>query len=379
MLFSDIIGHDDTKEMLVRAVQTNHLAHALLFDGRTGSANLALALALATYVNCETRFTDLSRTDGCGQCSSCVKTAKLVHPDLHMVYPVVNIKGKNSSESLLPEWRKFLTTNPYRTITDWLGATEGENKQANISAEEARNILSRLSLKSYEGAYKLMLIWLPELMNATAANALLKVLEEPPERTLFLLVTNQPDRLLITILSRTQRVPVRNFTDMEVATYLRQTLNFDETRARRIAYLTDGNLAEAMHIGQSKGDDLVGSTQHVWFADWMRKCYQQDLTWLVKQADEFDKMPKERQKNLFDYSLRLCRDLFLWQQGAEQLLRLPDDEMKFVRDFGKVLKPDLIDRIVSDLNEGAYHLERNARPKMILLDLSLTFTRLIKR
>lgn len=379
MLFSDIIGHDDTKETLVRAVQTNHLAHALLFDGRTGSANMALALALATYVNCETRLTEPARTDGCGQCASCIKTAKLVHPDLHMVYPVVNIKGKNNSESLLPEWRKFLVNNPYRTLTEWLDTTGGDNKQANISAEEARNILQRLSLKAYEGAYKLMLIWLPEQMNATAANALLKVLEEPPERTLFLLVTDQPDKLLITILSRTQRVPVRNFTDTEVATYLRQTLNFDETRARRIAYLSDGDMAQALQLGQSKGDDLASSGQHTWFADWMRACYRQDLTALVKQADEFDKLPKERQKNLFDYSLRLCRDLFLWQQGAEQLLRLPDDELKFVRDFGKVLKPELIERMVGDLNEGAYHLERNARAKMILLDLSLTFTRLIKR
>lgn len=392
MLFSDIVGHDDTKQTLVWAVQNNHLAHALLFDGRVGSANLALALALATYVNCESRAgggndggmfgavapSDLPISDGCGRCSSCTKMSRLVHPDLHMVYPVANMgKGKNTSESVLPEWRKFLIDNPYRTLSDWLDATGGENKQGNIAAEEARNILQKLSLKAYEGAYKVMLIWLPELMNVAAANALLKVLEEPPERTLFLLVTNQPDKLLVTILSRAQRVAVRNFTDTEVATHLRQTLNLDETRARRLAYLTDGNLAQALKMGQSKSDDAVGD-QHAWFADWMRACYRQDLSTLVKQADQFDTMPKDRQKGLFDYSLRLCRDLFLFQQGATQLLRLPDDELKFVRDFGKVLKPHLIDRMVGDLNEAAYHIERNARPKMVLLDLSLTFARLIK-
>lgn len=386
MLFADIIGHDETKQTLVRAVQTNHLAHALLFDGRTGSANLSLALALATYVNCENRNGGDSlfgatgpASDACGQCASCAKMARLVHPDLHMVFPVANLgKGKNTSESLLTEWRKFLTESPYRTLTDWLDTTGGDNKQANISAEEARNILQKLSLKAYEGGYKIMLIWLPELMNVTSANALLKVLEEPPERTLFLLVTNQPDKLLITILSRTQRVAVRNFSDTEVATYLRQTLNFDETRARRVAYLVDGDLAGAMTMAQSKTDEGATNTQHTWFADWMRACYRQDLTYLVKQADEFDKLPKERQKGLFDYSLRLCRDLFLWQQGAEQLLRLPDDELNFVRNFGKVLRPDLIERMVGDINEAAYHLERNARAKMILLDMSLTFTRLIK-
>ena len=379
MLFSEIIGHNATKQTLVRAVQTNHLAHALLLDGRSGSANLALALALTTYVNCEARLANPTLADGCGQCGSCSKTAKLVHPDLHMVYPVVNIKGKNSSELLLPEWRKFLTNSPYRTLTDWLGATDGDAKQAAISAEEARNMLQRLSLKAYEGAYKVMLVWLPERMNSTAANALLKVLEEPPEKTLFLLVTNQPDQLLPTILSRTQRVAVQNFTDTEVATYLRQTLNLDETRARRIAYLTDGDLATALQLGHSKADDLTGNSQHQWFADWMRKCYQQDLAWLVKQADEFDKLPRERQKNLFEYSIRLCRDLFLWQQGAETLLRLPDEEMTFVRKFGVVLAPDLVGHMVVDLNTAAYHLDRNARAKMILLDLSLTFARLIKK
>ncbi|MBO0940022.1 DNA polymerase III subunit delta [Fibrella sp. HMF5335] len=393
MLFSDIVGHDDTKQTLVRAVQTNHLAHALLFDGRAGSANLALALALATYVNCETRSgsgdegglfgataaaLEAPLSDGCGRCSSCMKMSRLVHPDLHMVYPVANLgKGKNTSEAVLPEWRKFLIDNPYRTLSDWLDATGGENKQGNIAAEEARNILQKLSLKAYEGAYKIMLIWLPELMNVASANALLKVLEEPPERTLFLLVTNQPDKLLVTILSRAQRVAVRNFTDTEVATHLRQTLNLDETRARRLAYLTDGNLAQALKMGQTKSDDTVGD-QHAWFADWMRACYRQDLNWLVKQADQFDALPKDRQKGLFDYSLRLCRDLFLFQQGATQLLRLPDDELKFVQNFGKILRPDLIDRMVGDLNEAAYHIERNARPKMVLLDLSLTFARLIK-
>jgi DNA polymerase III subunit delta' len=386
MQFSDIIGHDDTKATLVRAVQTNHLAHALLFDGRTGSANLTLALALATFVNCEHRQGGDSlfgntgpANDACGQCASCQKMTRLVHPDLHMVYPVANLgKGKNTSESLLAEWRKFLTNNPYRTLTEWLDTTGGDNKQANISAEEARNILQKLSLKAYEGGYKIMLIWLPELMNVTSANALLKVLEEPPAQTLFLLVTNQPNKLLITILSRTQRVQVRNFSDTEVATYLRQTLNFDETRARRVAYLADGNVAEALTMAATKTHEGTTNTQHTWFADWMRACYRTDLTYLVKQADEFDKLPKERQKGLFDYSLRFCRDLFLWQQGAEQLLRLPDDELNFVRNFGKVLRPDLIERMVADLNEAAYHLERNARAKMILLDMSLTFTRLIR-
>ncbi|WP_080238394.1 DNA polymerase III subunit [Spirosoma rigui] len=379
MQFSEIIGHDETKQLLLRAVQTNHLAHALLFDGPQGSANLALALALAQYVNCEDKQQgDGLRQDACGQCPSCVKIQKLVHPDLHMVFPVANLaKGKNS-EAYLTDWRKFLLDQPYRTLPDWLETMGADNKQGNISAEEARNILQKLSLKAYEGAYKIMLIWLPELMNVTSANALLKVLEEPPVQTLFLLVTNQPDKLLITILSRTQRVAVRAFTDEEVATHLRQHLNLDETTARRIAYLADGDLSEALRLGRQEDSGTSVSGQHTWFAEWMRLCYRQDLLALVKQADQFDGFAKEKQKGLMEYSIRLYRDLFLWQQGAGTLLRLPDDELAFVKNFSKVLTIAHIEHIVADLNEAAYHLERNARAKMIMLDMSLTFSRLIK-
>lgn len=376
MQFSEIVGQDGPKELLLRAVRTNHLAHALLFDGPTGSANLALALALAQYVNCEDRQPD----DACGRCASCIKMQKLVHPDLHMVFPVANLAKGKTSEAYLVDWRKFLLEQPYRTLSEWLETVGADNKQGNISAEEARNILQKLSLKSYEGAYKIMLIWLPELMNVASANALLKVLEEPPSQTLFLLVTNQPDKLLITILSRTQRVAVQAFTDEEVATYLRQYQNLDETIARRLAYLADGNLAEALHLSwqQSQTDQDASADQHAWFADWMRTCYRQDLISLVKQADQFDAFSKEKQKSLLEYSTRLYRDLFLWQQGASALLRLPDTEMAFVKNFAKVLTVNHIERMVADLAEAAYHLERNARAKMIMLDLSLTFSRLIR-
>jgi DNA polymerase-3 subunit delta' len=375
MQFSDIVGQDAVRQHLVRAVQTNHLAHALLFDGPMGSANLALALALAQYVNCEDKQgSGTPSADSCGRCASCVKIQKLVHPDLHLVFPVANLSKGKTSEAYLSDFRKFLLAQPYRTLPDWLETIGADNKQGNISAEEARSILQKLSLKAYEGSYKIMLIWLPELMNVTSANALLKVLEEPPSQTLFLLVTNQPDKLLITILSRTQRVGVPAFSDDNVATHLRQHLNLDETTARRIAYLADGNMAEALQLSTQEGTD----SDHAWFAEWMRDCYRQDLAKLVKQADQFDGFSKEKQKGLFDYSIRLCRDLFLWQQGAGALLRLPDDEMAFVKNFAKVLTTSHIERIVTDLNEAAYHLERNARAKMVLLDLSLTFSRVIR-
>lgn len=384
MQFSEIIGHEDTKATLLRAVQTNHVAHAQLFDGPAGSANLALALSFATYVNCETRQgTDLlliqaeaNPTDACGRCASCVKMQRLVHPDVHFVFPVANMAGRGkTSEAFLADWRKLVLANPYTTLTDWLDTIGAESKQGNIPAEEARSMLDKLSLKSYEGAYKIMLIWLPEFLNTTSANALLKVLEEPPARTLFLLVSNQPDKLLITILSRTQRVAIRAFSDDEVSIYLRQHLNIDETRAGKLAFLANGDLNKAQHLSQT---DSTDTDYHTWFADWMRMCYRKKLTDLVKQAEQFDGFSREKQKGLLDYGLHVCRDMLLYQHGAGSLLRLPDAELTFVRNFAGVLNPARIEQIVADLTQAIYHLERNARPKMILLDMSLTFARIIQ-
>jgi DNA polymerase III subunit delta' len=384
MQFSEITGHDDTKATLLRAVQTNHVAHAQLFDGPMGSANLALALSFATYVNCETRQgtgllpgnepTDL---DACGRCASCVKMQRLVHPDVHFVFPVANIAGRGkTSEAFLADWRKLVLANPYATLTEWLDAIGAESKQGNIPADEARSMLDKLSLKAYEGAYKIMLIWLPEFLNVASANALLKVLEEPPAQTLFLLVSNQPDKLLITILSRTQRVAVRAFSDAEVSMHLRQHLNIDEARADRLAFLANGDLNRAQQLSLADADADTG--QHTWFADWMRLCYRKKLTDLVKQAELFDGFGREKQKGLFEYGLGVCRDMLLYQHGAASLLRLPAAELTFVRNFAGVLTAAQIERIVADLTQAVYHLERNARPKMILLDMSLTFARLIQ-
>ncbi|RCR67507.1 DNA polymerase III subunit [Larkinella punicea] len=378
MQFNEIIGHDDTKRALTRAVQTNHLAHAQLFDGPPGSANLALALAFATFINCENRqaLPD-GLADSCGRCPSCTKMNKLVHPDLSIIFPVAG--SKVTSETFMADWRKFVAKHPYRVLDEWLAAIS--IKQGNIPVEEARELMGKLSLKAYEGEYKIVLIWCAENLHTATANALLKLLEEPPARTLFLLVTNQSDKLLITILSRTQRVAVQAFSDDEVAMHLRQHLNLPEKRAREMAYLADGNLSEAIRLSEEEPeqkDGEPGSDRHAWFAEWMRFCYRQDLIALVKQADGFDALGKEKQRGLLDYSLNLCRDLFLWKHGVNELLRLPAEERTFVENFGKVLEPEHLEHMVGNLNEAVFHIERNVRAKMVMMDLSLTFSSLIR-
>ncbi|WP_247237790.1 DNA polymerase III subunit delta' [Telluribacter sp. SYSU D00476] len=372
MLFRDIPGQDYVKQALIRSVHHSHVAHAQLFDGPTGGGTLALALAFATYINCEERLDD----DACGHCASCVKMNKLVHPDLHSIFPIATSKkvGGNTSEAFLPLWREFVLESPYRLLPEWLDFINAENKQGNISVEEARNVLRKLALKSYEGEYKILIIWKPELMNIASANALLKILEEPPAKTLFILVSDQSDRLLTTILSRTQRVAVPAFDDEEVSDFLQKYHQVEESRARQIAYLCDGNLAEARRMAQESPDD-----RQTWFADWMRSCYRNDVVHLVKLADAFDAMNKETQKGLFEYSLRLFRDMLVWTQGAGELLRVPGEELSFVQNFSKAVSMNALEGMIGEVNEAYYHVERNVRAKMVFLDLSLRVAQLFKK
>jgi len=372
LLFGEIIGHEDIKRTLIRSVQNNHVAHAQLFDGPPGGAGLALALAFATFVNCE----DPQAHDACGRCASCAKMKKLAHPDIHHIFPLPRAPKENEEllADLTPQWRSFVAESPYQTLPDWLAHINATNNQQGIiPIKEARNIIKKLSLKAYEGAYKIMLLWQPELLNVQSANALLKILEEPPAKTLFLLISSQSDKLLTTVISRTQRVAVPRFLDEEVAEFLLQK-GIEEKRARQIAYLSEGNMATAAHLATETDDD-----RHGWFADWMRTAYQADYAQLVKMADEFDGWGKEKQKGLFDYALNLFRDLFLQQNGASALLRLQDQELVFVQRFAKTMPPAALEILVQEITTAYYHLERNARAKILFLDISLTAAHCLRK
>jgi DNA polymerase III subunit delta' len=373
LLFKEIIGLEDTKRTLVQSVAQNHVAHAQLFRGNGGSASLAMALAYATYVNCEDKGPD----DACGRCASCIKMNKLVHPDFHQVFPVTTTKQVSKdplSENFLPDWRKFVLENPYQCLPDWLDRIGADNKQGNISVEEARNILRKLVLKAYEAEYKVLLIWLPELMNVASANALLKILEEPPAKTLFLLVSQSPDKLLTTIISRTQGIRIRDFTDAEIRQYLTQKAGVEESRAAQISHLCEGNLDEAIRLSRAEKND-----HHEWFREWMRQCFRADVSQLAEQTEKFAKLSKESQKNLFQYGLTMFREALVWQNGAETLVRLEGEELEFVKGFAKVVKPANSEVLYKHFNDACYHLERNANPKILFMDVSLITAGVIKK
>jgi DNA polymerase-3 subunit delta' len=368
--FNQIIGHTDTKQLLINSVRNKHVAHAQLFMGGEGSANLALALAYATFLNCENK----QESDSCGTCSSCVKVNKLVHPDMHFIMPVVTTPKKEAlSQNYLPEWREFLLDNPYQSLNDWLQFIGAENKQGNISKEESRGLLRLVSLKAFEAEFKVVLIWLPELLHAAAANALLKLLEEPPPQTIFLLVSNSPEKLLATILSRTQLVNIRAFSPEETIEYVKTQYGADEAKAMQVAQLSEGNLRLAGQLCQEMTSDYFE-----FFVGWMRLCFSEKLATIIKMSEDFQKLGRENQKNFLQYALSVIRRVMLYGVDPALVGFVPPAEADFVQKFSKVIHANNVALLSNQLNQAHYYIERNANPKMVFVDLSLQLAKFLK-
>jgi len=369
MQFSEIPGLSETKEKLLQAVQNNHLAHALLFHGPEGSANLTLALALATYLYCENKESG----DSCGTCSSCQRMKKLIMPDLNFAFPVVasskddDKDEEDSKVDVLGNWRKFVIEQPYGNVHDFIYFNGFEKKQLNISKGAARKIIQTLSLMSFEGGYKIMLIWAPEYLHPSAANSLLKIIEEPPAKTIFMLVTSQADQLLTTILSRTQKILVRAFTDEEIKNHLVGSGLCETKAAEQIAMLADGNLREAYRLLDQVEDQTVRQVR-----DWFRLCATRNMKDIFSLSDEFHKYDKEAQKSLMMAGLNVTREILLKNLDLDNLLRTTEEDRTFINNISKkVLTEDHVLRLYDSFNKAHYHLERNGNAKMIFTDLSM--------
>lgn len=373
MLFKDIPGQEAIKQKLREAVKGDHVAHAQLFAGPEGSANLAMALAFATYLNCEDRTED----DACGRCASCIKNSKYIHPDLHFVYPTAatpKFKREDAtSDKFLKEWREFILDNPYGNVTDWSFHFGWENKQVIIPRNESRNIINGLSLKAFEGEYKIMLIWLPELMNVNAANGILKILEEPPAKTVFLMVASDTNKLLTTITSRTQILRIPAFSDEEIKAAIGNGPETTTERIDQVAYLAEGNLRMARQLVEGEANEVQEQ-----FKAWMRLCFTWDFKGMTKMADDFQKSGKEQQKSLFTAGTKVLRDTLINQFDTGDLVRVPASETAFIDKFGKVFNPEKIAQITPKLEEGHYHIERNANAKILFLDLSLSIAQIAR-
>lgn len=374
MLFADIIGNDAIKKALLYEANEGRVSHAQLFFGAEGSAKLPLAIAFANYLLCE----DPTKIDACGQCDSCQKVASLSHPDLHFVFPIVlDSKAKiASSDDRMREWINFVQKNKYFDLNTWQEYLEELGKNAVIGVEESRDILQKLALKSYSGKYKIMILWLPEKMNASAANKLLKMLEEPPEQTLFFLVSDNTETILPTIMSRTQSLRIAPFTVDEVAIHLEKALALDKKIAKSIANLSQGNMVEAIQIAQG---DVNQTIYFDLFVKMMRTAYAANAFDLMSVADELAALEKEQQKSFIKYGLHLFRESIILNYMKGELTNLKDEEQAFLSKFAKFINNHNISELQDDFNDAFYHLERNANPKILFTDVVIRLTKLIKK
>lgn len=299
MNFSQIPGQKEIIGKLVRSVHEERVSHAQIFAGPEGCGSMALALAYARLISCE----NPSENDSCGNCKSCVKYEKLIHPDLHFVFPV--IKGKKAtdpvSDNYIEEWREFVKKSPYFTINMWLDSIEVGNAQGMIFASEASEIIKKLSLKTFESEFKIMIIWLPEKMHQATANKLLKMIEEPPEKTLFLLVSEEPDKVIPTILSRCQLVKIPSFSNHAVEQYIIQRYNVDAEKAADISRVSNGNLTRACELCEDEASSLANLDQ---FKNLMRYAWKRDIISIISWSEAIATTGREAQKNFILFSDR---------------------------------------------------------------------------
>ncbi len=368
MQFKNVIGQEAIKERLIRSVHEKRIPHAQLFHGPEGTGKLAMALAYAQFISCTQR----TETDSCGVCPSCIKYEKLAHPDLHFVFPVAG--SSERSEDHLPTWRTRLMQSPYLSYNEWLSSIASENKQGIIGKTESEEIIRKLAFKTFESDYKILIMWLPEKMNSVAANKLLKILEEPWEFTVFLLVSNQPNFLLSTILSRTQALSFPPIAEQALSLALTTNLSIEKNRADELAKLAQGNYFQAIQGWQSSEENKVHFDR---FTQWMRLAYQKNVIELHRISEELAGAGREAQKQFLVYALKMIQQSFMMNQQQKELVYLPEEERTFVDRFAPFIKSTIVTPLYEELNKASYHIERNGNPKIIFLDTSLRIIQLL--
>ena len=367
MQLKDVIGQQDVKQRFVQSVTEERVSHAQLIYGPEGSGGLPLALAFAQYLTCEQPADE----DSCGRCSSCIKNQKLVHPDVHYSFPVATVRDilKPKSTDFIEEFRKAVIDQPYLDFNDWFESLDTANKQGFMSVEESADILRKLHLKSFESPYKIVIQWMPEKMRTEAANKLLKIIEEPPDRTIFFLVTENRDQILGTLLSRTQLVRVKHLTLDEIEQSLIKNMELPQSQAHSIAFLADGNYHLALQLAAHEASEMSFETA---FIEWMRLCFQpiKSIEKLLKWVDTIAKSGRESQKQFLTASIHTLRECIIANIAAPQLLRLDDQQQHTLKDFIPFIHKGNIHQFIQELNDACFHVERNANAKILFLDLS---------
>lgn len=365
MFFKDVIGQEEAKQRLIREAKEGIIAHARLFCGPEGIGKLPLAIAYARYLSCN----NPGEKDACGICPSCVKFNKLAHPDLHFVFPVIKKKSKDTvSDDFITEWRELLSQTPYFNLNIWLEEMGAENQQAQIYVKESDEIIRKLSLKSSQGGYKIMIIWLPEKMNVECSNKLLKLLEEPPSQTIFLLVSEEPDMLLTTIQSRTQRFALYGIEEKYITERLQSQYGLQEKDAISIGHRSEGNFLKALEsIHLNEENKLFFDL----FVSLMRLSYQRKIREMKQWSETLAAMGRERQKHFLSYCQRLVRENFMFNFQDPSLIFMNEEEQNFSKRFAPYINEKNVMGIMDELSEAQRHIEQNVNARMVFFDFSL--------
>lgn len=375
MQFKDIIGQEEIKSKLIRSVQENRVPHAQMFVGPPGNGKLALALAYAQYIQCQNR----SATDSCGVCPACQKMSKYIHPDLHFVMPTSTtkkVKKDNESDLFLEEWREYLQKcEGYANESDWYSFLEIENKQGYISVRDAKTLIHKLNFKAFEGSYKIIILWMAEELRTDTANKLLKILEEPPAMTVFLLVAEEPEQILATIKSRTvmhktPRIDINDLQDTLVERY-----DLDAQKAHDIALISDGSWITARYLAQDNNDYKYN---FMTFQQWMRLCFKSKIAELIDLSNNIKDIGRERQKQFLTYCLAMVHNTLLVNNGLSDRVQLPDDEKNFCVNFAPFINEKNITQISKMFEESINQIEQNAYASLLFTNLSLKLCTLLR-
>ena len=380
MLFSEIVGQEHIKSHLTTSADFGRTPHAQLFVGPEGSGTLPMAIAYAQYLLCKN--TNGDNDNGIESCN--LKFKNVSHPDLHFVFPVATtdkIKKHPISRNFMAEWRQLIDKQPYGNLFDWYRILGIDNKQGQIGVDEASDIVKSLSLKSYEGGYKVMLIWMAEKMNTAAANKLLKLIEEPPKKTVFILVTEDEERIINTIKSRCQVLHFAPLSEDAIKKALIQNYQIPEGDAINIAVRSNGNYNKACDLVYSDSEETQFEE---WFVFWIRSAFKAKgnksaIHDLISWSDTISKTGRETQKQFLKFCLEFFRQALMLNYKAERLVFMePKSSFKLAK-FAPFVHGNNIMDISEELQDAIYHIERNGNSKIILTDLSIKLTRLLHK
>jgi len=376
MLFKDVVGHIEIKNRLITSVLNKRISHAQLFMGAEGSEKLALAIAYAQFIACDNKQTQGLQggllADSCGSCPSCIKYHKLAHPDLHFTFPVATtrtVTSKPISENFIKEWREaLLESNYYISLNEWLIKLGIENKQGSISVNSANSIIKTLAMSSYEGNYKVMIIWMIEKMHHDAIPKILKILEEPPEKTLFILLTEDPNNILKTITSRTQLVKLKPLDDSSISNYLKSNFNLPQERIDSLVHVADGNFKNLLPILANNEEP---NPYFDIFRQMMLLAYGRDFAKMRGNADKVSKMGRENIKQLLYFGLKTVRMCMYQSLGSTNLIKASGQELDFIKKFSKFVHYNNAPEITDVLNDSIFHITRNVNGKIVIMDTLL--------